>query len=302
MKEANDSNKYQIKISNIALFVPVAQLSSSVFNELSTILSRKNEPHAISIHYRRIEIRPVSIMKDKIEFYSESLFSDSDLPCRIVICFIQTEHKNGTQTSNPFAFNRSWEVDVTENNDSVTIVNETVIEKKIENKIDQRFEAFERKFLPFLSAFAEKHTTSSKGKGRGKGKKKCDDANVESTSDPGLSRLNEFIDASAEPCASSVSRSSTRSKSRRDLDIESDLFTEDGQPFSSVRATKKTIYIQKVDCQLNSTSLDQVEDKSNIDECMQMFWRMYKYNGQVQIRNVFNLTYELIVITILLTV
>ena len=98
MKEKSDTVNYQIKISNIALFVPVAQLSSSVFNELSTILSRKNEPRAISIHYRRTEIRPVSIPKDKIEYYSESLFSDSDLPCRIVICFVQTQHKNGTQT------------------------------------------------------------------------------------------------------------------------------------------------------------------------------------------------------------
>lgn len=52
MKEASDTEKYQIKILNIALYVPVAQLSASVFNELSTILSRKTEPKAISIHYR----------------------------------------------------------------------------------------------------------------------------------------------------------------------------------------------------------------------------------------------------------
>ncbi len=98
MKEKTDATNYQLKITNIALFIPVAQLSSSVFNELSTILSRKNEPRAISIHFRRIEIRPVGIPKDKIEYYSESLFSDSDLPCRIVLCFVQTQHKNGTQT------------------------------------------------------------------------------------------------------------------------------------------------------------------------------------------------------------
>ena len=98
MKEKTDPAKYQIKITNIALYVPVAQLSSSVFNELSTIMSRKNEPHAISIHYRRIEIRPIGLPKNKEEYYSESLFSDCDLPCRIVICFVETSHKNGTQT------------------------------------------------------------------------------------------------------------------------------------------------------------------------------------------------------------
>ena len=74
MKETTDTEKYQVKILNIALFVPVAQLSSNVFNEISTILTRKNEPKAISIHYRRIEIRPISLPKNKEEYYSESLF------------------------------------------------------------------------------------------------------------------------------------------------------------------------------------------------------------------------------------
>ena len=52
MKEETDTTKYKVKILNIALYVPVAQLSASVFNEISTILARKSEPKAISIHYR----------------------------------------------------------------------------------------------------------------------------------------------------------------------------------------------------------------------------------------------------------
>lgn len=52
MKPENDAEKYKVKILNIALFIPVAQLSASVFNEISTILARKSEPKAISIHYR----------------------------------------------------------------------------------------------------------------------------------------------------------------------------------------------------------------------------------------------------------
>ena len=65
MKESTDTNNYQVKILNIALFVPVAQLSATVFNEISTILARKSEPKAISIHYRRIEVRPISLPKNK---------------------------------------------------------------------------------------------------------------------------------------------------------------------------------------------------------------------------------------------
>jgi hypothetical protein len=80
--KADESEKYKLKILSIALFIPVAQLSSSVFNEISSIMTRKNEPKVIAIHYRRIEVRPVLIAKNKVEFYSDSVFPDADLPCR----------------------------------------------------------------------------------------------------------------------------------------------------------------------------------------------------------------------------
>jgi hypothetical protein len=156
-------------------------------------------------------------------------------------------------------------------------VNETNLEKKIDDRMDR----FERKMFDLFSVLTEKQVIqpTNKGKGRGKGKKKCDDA--ASNSDSAINRINEFINQSVETSAgASSSRASTRSKNQRDLDIESDLFTEDAGPVLP-KATKKTIFIQKVDCQLNSTSIDHVEDKTNVDECMQMFWRMYKYNGQV---------------------
>jgi hypothetical protein len=161
--------------------------------------------------------------------------------------------------------------------DTVTFENETDLEKKFENRLD----LFEQKMVNLFSVFAGKQVTqpTNKGKGRGKGKKKCDETG--SNSDSAINRINEFIDQSAGTSQSATSsRTSTRSKNRRDLDIESDLFTEDNGPVFP-KATKKTIYIKKVDCQLNSNSIDHVEDKTNVDECMQMFWRMYKYNGQV---------------------
>ena len=93
MVPTDDAEQYKVKIKNIALFIPVAQLSSSVFNEMSTILARKTPT---CIHYRKIEIRPVSIQKNKEEYYSDSLFPDASLPCRIVVCFIETSAKIGS--------------------------------------------------------------------------------------------------------------------------------------------------------------------------------------------------------------
>jgi hypothetical protein len=56
LSKEDDAEKYKLKILNIALYVPVAQLSAPVFQEINTILTRKNEPKAIGIHYRRLEV------------------------------------------------------------------------------------------------------------------------------------------------------------------------------------------------------------------------------------------------------
>jgi hypothetical protein len=110
MCPSDDTEKYQFQIKNICLYVPVAQLSMPVYQEINSILTRKNEPKAIVIHYRRIEVRPISIIKDKEDFYSDNLFPDSDLPCKIVLCFVDASSKNGSYATNPFNFKRSWKV------------------------------------------------------------------------------------------------------------------------------------------------------------------------------------------------
>ena len=65
-------------------------------------MTRKNEPKAIGIHYRRIEVRPISLPRNKEEYNSDGLFTDSDLPCKIVICFVKTGDKIGNYHTNPF--------------------------------------------------------------------------------------------------------------------------------------------------------------------------------------------------------
>lgn len=102
MSLPTDSEKYKIKILNISLLVPVAQLSSQVFQEVNRILVSKNEPKAIGIHYRRTEVRPISLPRNKEEYNSDGLFTDSDLPCKIVLCFVKTKSKVGDYHTNPF--------------------------------------------------------------------------------------------------------------------------------------------------------------------------------------------------------
>jgi uncharacterized membrane-anchored protein len=57
MRQKNDDENYKVKILNLCLHVPVAQMSQPVFDEIKSVLARKDEPNEIAIHYRRIEIR-----------------------------------------------------------------------------------------------------------------------------------------------------------------------------------------------------------------------------------------------------
>lgn len=105
LRQPGDNENYQFHIRDCYLYVPIAQLSATVFSELNTILTRKS----VALHYRRTEVTPLTIPTGKTEFLSDALFQDG-LPCRIVLCFVDTEAKKGHYGKNPFEFRRSWRV------------------------------------------------------------------------------------------------------------------------------------------------------------------------------------------------
>ena len=43
----------------------------------------------------------------------------------------------------------------------------------------------------------------------------------------------------------------------------------------------KYVFIRKIEVLLNGTPIDQIEDKQNEDECLQAYWRMFAFNGQI---------------------
>jgi hypothetical protein len=69
---AKDDTKYKVKLLNIMLYIPVAQISATVYDELFFAWSNNKEP--ISFDYRRVDIKNVPIEKGLLEFYSESLY------------------------------------------------------------------------------------------------------------------------------------------------------------------------------------------------------------------------------------
>ncbi len=287
MCPSDDTEKYQFQIKNIALYVPVAQLSMPVYQEINSILARKNEPKSIVIHYRRIEVRPISITKDKEDFYSDSLFSDSDLPCRIVICFVDASSKNGSYSTNPFNFKRSWTV----KKPTKTVVTEIQTPSQstqfvlLEKRIDSKFDFLASKFEKFCSRFEEnaplKKKITPKGKGRGKKSKQPE-------SDPGCQasvseaeinaeaqrRLELFLaeNQMSRPLNEGETSQSIRSRSVRSIggacSLNNDLMTDD---LSMDADVEKVVYIKKIECKLNQTPIDQVEDNQRKHFIIQIY-------------------------------
>lgn len=73
MRDSSETENYQIKITSCNLFVPVAQVSAPVYAELGSIISSKD----VSLHYRKIEIRPLTIpryYKLSLKSYSSKLY------------------------------------------------------------------------------------------------------------------------------------------------------------------------------------------------------------------------------------
>jgi len=62
--QPEDTEEYKVKILDCYLFVPIAQVSAPIYSELSSILTSKS----ISLHFRRTEIRPLMIPRNKEEF------------------------------------------------------------------------------------------------------------------------------------------------------------------------------------------------------------------------------------------
>lgn len=89
------------------MYMPVGKLAQNVYDQIASIQTNKGKP--ITVQFRRIELRPLSVTRNSQEFHSELLFTE-DCPARIIVCFVQVDAKTGSYTKNPFNFQRKWKV------------------------------------------------------------------------------------------------------------------------------------------------------------------------------------------------
>ncbi len=132
--------------------------------------------------------------------------------------------------------------------------------------------------------------TFSKGKGKGRGKTSQKDSQFsEEVAKEAQKRLRSFLQGQA-----STSSATDSFPLPSAPPMEAGYWTEDnssvGVPHSlssvppsisqRIGATSK-VYITNIEVTLNGTPIDQVCDKQNEEECMQAYWRLFTFNGQM---------------------
>lgn len=208
-REPNDTENYKIDITDCYLYLPIAQLSASVYNELSNVLKNKSA----ALHFRKTEVRVLPIPRDKIEFNSDNLYPD-DIPCRIIVAFVEQKALAGDYSKNPFEFKRSWVVPKS-NVQAPQLSREQALERQL-RELQERFEDFQKHLEEERNA--EKDTDKDK-------------RDTEQTS-----FFSRFRRSFAEPPP-------------RYQSSESEL--SDDPPGPTPGPQTKTIYIKKVELQLN---------------------------------------------------
>ena len=252
MKDPTDNENYKVKLLSCFLYMPIAQLSSTTFSEIERVLTSKT----VAIHYRKIEIRTLSLVAGKEEYNSENLFS-SDCPSRIVICFIESKNKTGSPTLNPFHFKRAWTVTVSANA-------EDTHGTERERYLEQKLLDFEKQLAFFKSCVTlvsvDESPTTSKGKGRGKRSAPATQAEPQSQSSffdrfrPSFSAPNAGTNSDNQSEAgASTSRQSASSN-------EPPSYTQATQG-AQAGGTEKTVFIKQVDLLLNGAPLDQLDSR-----------------------------------------
>ncbi len=120
-KPVTDVDEYKIEIKRATLFCPVAQLSAEMFRHIEKKLDKDDARFYVT----RSEVTNKSIPSHSA-IYTDALFPGANLPSKLILAFVKTENYVGTQTSNPFFFQRDFpissSVEEPENDDADSFV------------------------------------------------------------------------------------------------------------------------------------------------------------------------------------
>jgi hypothetical protein len=289
--DKEDTEQYKVKITNIFLTVPIAELSQNVYNELSYLMSKKEDTTPVTIQFRKFEVMPMSVPKFKQDYQTGDLFTDGDLPCRIVIAFVDAKARLGSYHQNPFDFKRKWVLP----SPSASAPGPPSFEERI-NLLEDVIKMLTRSQPQSLSqneqaliqdAIATRSAASA-------------------ASAPSSSRVETRSSAAA--AAASSAQASDRSEIQEVRQPVTSLSTDDIENFENrvnlavtkkleqilppfyqkmflkkrgteVEDTKSYVWISNIKVTLNNNLIDQIDDSQSEDECLNSYYRLCQTTG-----------------------
>ena len=106
----DSDEKYKLTIVNASVFCPVAQLRPNVFRTIQRHLKEK----PVQMYYQKVQVTQKVIPANSQTFVTETLFSTTQLPSRVVFAFVPTSVFLGNQKKSPYNFKRKWQWQVPE--------------------------------------------------------------------------------------------------------------------------------------------------------------------------------------------
>ena len=292
--DKEDTEKYKVKITSIYLTVPIAELSQNVYNELSYLMSKKEDTTPVTIQFRKFEVMPMSVPKFKQDYQTGDLFTDGDLPCRIVLAFVDAKARLGSYHQNPFYFTRKWELPPASApapgppsfEERINLLEDVI--KKLTRSASQSLSQNEQALIQ--DAIATRSTASAASAASaptffrvGTRSTTAAAASSAQASDP--SEIQEV----RQPVTSLPTDEIENFENRVNLAVTKKLeqilppfyrkmFLKK-TPGTEVEDAKSYVWISNIKVTLNNNLIDQIDDSQSEDECLNSYYRLCQTTG-----------------------
>jgi hypothetical protein len=172
-----------------------------------------------------------------------TITTDSDVPVKIVICFVTTKARRGQTDLNPFEFNRRWEISSSRANRELREEFDRVDDLK--NRFESRLESLDEKINALLQLANPQARDDLQGRSKDQGRSNVNPLPSAPPIETEEERLADFFSRPRQPFVFRGDESSTSE-------------IEGPQAPQQLRNGKKYSYIQKIDCLLNGQLIGKI--------------------------------------------
>jgi hypothetical protein len=279
MCSETDDTQYKAVVTSCNLYVPVAWLQLEMLRELEVRLPKETAKY----HFRRWTVRQMGIPRNKSDFYSDSLFAESENPVRIFFMIVESSAYNGDYHKNAFNLGRKWSYTVAQERN----VGAAVIEG---NQFQQQLNQMQQVLNTLLTRTTQEPQAGPSSAERGKSPL------------PRKSSLPLESNSLLEKIGRLLGRRSSTSIEDEDFTVLQDSETEEllkmlrekliAQPPAAAEpevqrgelveeATTKTFWLTKCQLEINSQMVDHIESTQTEDQAVQDFLRLYSTNQMI---------------------